>query len=103
MARVVIYQPKLEAILHEPLCKTNTKFVGERIKAIAVGIYLAQRVLPSHNDYVSSFVVEPEGKSVLVGNTDDTSFWVEFGAHAGGKTAVLGYAPLRRAIDAASS
>ena len=103
MARVVLYPAKLEAILHQPECKAHMLKVGEKIVGYAKAIFISQRVLEGHNDYVSSFVVEPEGKSVLVGNTDDTSFWVEFGAHAGGKTAVLGYAPLRRAIDVASA
>lgn len=103
MARVNIDKLKFEAMLDNPECTRNTNEVGTEIAGLAKGIYLGDRVLPSHNDYVSSFVVEMEGRSALVGNTDDTSFWVEFGAHAGGVTPVLGYAPLRRAVDAAAS
>ena len=103
MARVSIDKTKFDAMLDNPECTRNTENVGEDIADLAQGIYLADRVLPSHNDYATSFVVYMEGRKALVGNTDDTSFWVEFGAHAGGKTPVLGYAPLRRAVDAAAA
>lgn len=71
--------------------------------AIAKEIYLSQRVLPEHNDYLDSFQIVKRGKHFLVTNTDDTAFWVEFGAHAGGETAILGYAPLRRSLDVLAS
>lgn len=102
MARVVIYHEKLDAMLDTPEVRRHMHGVGVEIVGFAQSIFLADRVLEEHNDYVSSYVVEQDGRSTYVGNDDDTSFWVEFGAHAGGKTAVLGYAPLRRAIDVAA-
>lgn len=74
-----------------------------QIRDAAKEIYLADRVLPDHNSYLNSFDVYRSGNSYIIHNTDDTAFWVEFGAHAGGKTAVLGYAPLRRAVDVIAS
>lgn len=73
------------------------------VRNAAKEIYLADRVLPDHNDYLNSFEVYRSGNSYIVYNGDHTAFWVEFGAHAGGKTAVLGYAPLRRAVDVIAS
>lgn len=70
---------------------------------IAKSIYLSERQLPDHNDYLGSFEIKRRGKHFIVTNTDDTAFWVEFGAHAGGKTEVLGYAPLRRSLDTLAS
>lgn len=103
MAFVIIYNEKLEGMLDSSEVHEAVKDAGENLAAAAVGIYLGERVLPEHNDYVTSFKVESEGRNVVVVNHDDTAFWVEFGAHAGGKTKVLGYAPLRRAIDSASA
>lgn len=85
--------------------KGKAKEAAEEVKAAAIEVYLSQRHLPDHNEYVTSFSIEehPEKPSYIVKNTDRHWFWVEFGAHAGGKTPVLGYAPFRRAIDIVSS
>ena|SRR6478609_4702319 len=77
--------------------------VAFEIKRSALEVYLSQRVMPDHNTYAKSFEVYRSGYSYIITNTDNTAFWVEFGAHAGGKTAVLGYAPLRTAVDIISS
>lgn len=76
---------------------------GLELIAIAKQIYLSQRQLPEHNEYFFSFEVKHQDGRVFVVNTDDTWFWVEFGAHAGGKTEILGYAPMRRALDVLAS
>lgn len=104
MARVNLDEKKLAtiAVSGEGTMREVRKKAFE-VKNAAKEVYLADRVLPDHNDYVSSFEVYRSGRSYIVTNTDDTAFWVEFGAHAGGKTAILGYAPLRRAVDIVSS
>lgn len=38
-------------------------------------------------------------KGWRVSNTDPTWIWIEFGAHAGGRTPILKYRPMGRAID----
>lgn len=110
---------------------SNVQFDQVKLAAIAVGgegtmrelhktakaiereaktIYLAERKLPDHNEYLNSFSTFRSGRSYIVTNTDDVAFYVEFGAHIyphGNKNAdriaVLGYAPLRRAVDIVSS
>lgn len=76
---------------------------AEAIKANAISVYMSERQLPNHNQYVSSFEVHVLKDSAVVYNPDSETIWVEYGVHAGGKTPVLGYAPLRRAIDAEAS
>jgi len=54
--------------------------------------------------YLFSFSVrrieKPDGTWAYEARNDDPSaVWVEFGAHAGGRTAVLRYRPLARALD----
>lgn len=103
MAVIKIDKKKLEAMLYEQDALNLTRKKAAEILAAAKEIYLAHRVLPDHNDYLDSFQIVKRGKNFLVTNSDDTAFWVEFGAHADGKTAILGYAPLRRAIDVVAS
>lgn len=54
--------------------------------------------------YVRSFKVQKlsriKGYSWAVVNTDPASVWVEYGAHAGGRTFVLRYYPLKNALRA---
>ena len=50
--------------------------------------------------YIESFFVRKVGKDWWFGNSDPGALWVEFGAHAGGKTFVLKYRPLGLALDA---
>ena|SRR5882672_3443088 len=50
-----------------------------------------QRALDKHRNSVN-------GRQI--GNSDARWYWVEFGAHAGGKTPVLHYRILGRALDA---
>lgn len=47
---------------------------------------------------------ENEGQiCAVVYNTDFTAWWVEWGAHASGKTPVLGYHVMMRALEAVAS
>lgn len=103
MAKVRIDKKRLEGMLYEEGMAKITAEVALDIVQAAKAIYLSLRQLPDHNDYLGSFEIKRRGKNYIVTNTDDTAFWVEFGAHAGGKTPVLGYAPLRRGIDAVAS
>lgn len=50
--------------------------------------------------YKDSWTVEKQaGLKLILINEDSGAMWVEFGAHAGGKTKVLGYRPLGKAMD----
>jgi hypothetical protein len=54
--------------------------------------------------YVNSFAIERLNKgdtfSWIAKNTDPAAAWVELGAHAGGRTFVLRYYPLKLAVQA---
>lgn len=51
--------------------------------------------------YADSFKLNRLRRGVWqVLNTDPAALWIEFGAHAGGKTKVLAYRPLGKAVDA---
>jgi hypothetical protein len=52
-------------------------------------------------DYAKSFVVKKMAMARwVVANTDPAAIWVEYGAHAGGRTFVLGYRPLTKGLQA---
>lgn len=57
--------------------------------------------------YLDSFGIKQvqagRWKNWIVYNFDPATIMVEFGAHAGGKTEVLGYRPLGRGLDAVAS
>lgn len=103
MASVSIQTDNLKKLLSHPDAKESLGLIAYELVEAAKAIYLSQRVLPDHNEYLDSFEVEETKRGYIVRNTDREAFWVEFGAHAGGKTPVLGYAPLRKAIDVVSS
>jgi hypothetical protein len=51
-------------------------------------------------DYENAFETKQyHVNGVVLTNTDPKANWVEFGAHAGGKTPVLNYRPLTTAMD----
>jgi hypothetical protein len=50
-------------------------------------------------DYIKSFkVYKVRAARYIVANTDPAAIWVEYGAHAGGRTFVLGYRPLTKGL-----
>lgn len=49
--------------------------------------------------YLESFTTEWRGQTLFLINEDPAANWVEFGAHAGGKTPVLKYRPLGTALE----
>lgn len=81
------------------------------IEEEAKGVFRAHdRHSNEGNTYLESFVIRKVGRSYHVVNTARHAFWVEFGSHIyphGSKNAertfVLGYAPLRTAVDIVSS
>lgn len=103
MARVVLNHKKLEELTTSGEVMRALERKAELIVDAAQETYLARRVLPDHNDYAHKFYVERRGTFYRAGNATPHSVWVEFGAHAGGKTAILNYAPLRTAVDIVSS
>lgn len=111
MARVNIDKVELNTIMvsgEGTMREVRSK--AFEIKNAAREVYLEHRKMRDHVDYLNSFEVYRSGRSYIVTNTAETAFWVEFGAHIyphGNKDAdrihVLGYAPLRTAIDIVSS
>jgi hypothetical protein len=87
-----------------PEVDQTTKKVAEKIMRKAREIFINE-VRHTHPvtppPYAESFKLQRirRGKWRVV-NTDPAALWVEFGAHAGGVTMVLGYRPLGRAVDA---
>lgn len=78
----------------------------ERLKVLAIEVYNERsRHLPfrpsetSPPRYVESFVLRKIGLNYRLVNRDPGANWVEWGAHAGGVTPVLKYAPMRTALD----
>lgn len=53
--------------------------------------------------YEQSFVKAKVGRTWWLINNDPGALWVEFGAHAGGRTLVLKYRPLGLALDSVSA
>lgn len=89
--------------------------IASEIKDKARSIFL-ENVRHTHPTtpppYADSFFVKKQGTSkgkdftgFIIGNSDPVSVLVEYGAHPGGNqdVSVLGYSPLRRALDAAAS
>jgi hypothetical protein len=92
-------------ILNAPRVQLSLHKLGHDMIEVAQLIYEASSKHDAEDltpDYNESFSVEEIGtavKGIRVVNNDRTAEWVEFGAHAGGKTAVLKYRVLGRAAD----
>jgi len=108
VANIELDRRKIAKFLNSQLVLKLKKRKAEEIMRYAKEIYLAERVRPNHNLYLQSFEVRRAGNNYITYNSDPVAFWVEFGSRvewppgSGQKYDVLGYAPLRRAIDAAS-
>lgn len=104
MADFKVNQSAIEKIIRSsPQYKEMSRKIAQRILETAKAIYVSQskgRGEPPHF-YAESFRLEwnPETLAWRVINDDPVWMWVEYGAHAGGKTAVLKYRPLGRALD----
>ncbi|WP_143194179.1 hypothetical protein [Micromonospora sp. CB01531] len=77
-----------------------------RLREIAIEIYHDREVggpwrksNTSPPKYVEVFVIRKYGMNYRLVNRDPGAQWVEWGAHAGGKVAILKYAPMRTALD----
>lgn len=78
----------------------------ETLKELAIETYLErERAGPwrpsgtSPPRYVESFVIRKVKLNFRLVNKDPGANWVEWGAHAGGVTPILKYAPMRTALD----
>lgn len=89
------------------MCKRN----ADEIKRRAIAVFAARQVTTNEwrtsvttpPKYITRFVVAripgPNGSFLWeVRNTDPGAQFVEYGAHAGGRTPVLGYRPLTTAL-----
>lgn len=78
----------------------------ERLRELAIDVFREREVggpwRPSETSppkYVEVFVLRKVGLNYRLVNRDPGANWVEWGAHAGGVTPVLKYAPMRTALD----
>lgn len=108
MARVNISKAKVFAFaVSSPRYHEYTAGQAEEINETAREVFLArQRHDNEHRTsehtppkYAESFKVYREGLTWIAANSDPGSNLVEWGARAGGKTAVLRYRPLGTAIE----
>lgn len=93
--------PVLDAMLREHAQEIMNKAKAVfRSRQIASNEWRRSETTPPK--YLQSFHIERirdiNGFSWIVVNDDPAAAWVEWGAHAGGRTAVLGYRPLRTAL-----
>lgn len=107
MARVNIDHTALQGMMNDQKVAQAVRMAGERIVSYAKDIFISQRVMANSGKsehYLDGFIINMDGSTAYVGNVDDTSFWVEFGVrHVGSGEHILGYAPLRRGVDAAAA
>lgn len=95
----ILNRAALRGVMNSPEAQRYTKGRAERIIEIAIGIFLEERELVESVTYIRSFSLRKIRRGYRIHNDDKTAVWVEYGAHAGGKTPILGYAPIRKAID----
>lgn len=112
MARVSLDKTKMtKVMLYSKETRDAQMKKAEAIKDEAKAVFEAH---DRHSDdvdtYINSFYVDYRQGKVVVGNHARTAFWVEFGSHIhphGNKNipaiSVLGYSPLRTAVDIVSS
>ena len=100
---------KLKAVAAtSPEYHRYAKSRAERWVEIAKAIFVAREVKTNQGEtsetspprYLQSFFIDTLPNGVIRAGNSDETFWVEHGAHAGGKTPVLGYRPMTLALDA---
>lgn len=101
-----------EILARSPEAERYAYRIARRIKDDAMAIFeihnrkdnewRVSKVTPPK--YISSFRMEWHRSTLTyrVSNVDPGWKWVEYGAHAGGKTFILRYRPLGRALDLAA-
>lgn len=97
--------PGYNVLLNSPLVQFRLEALGEEFIQVAKGVFQAhdkgEDTLPvTYNNsfgirHVHRLLIE----AIQVYNDDPTAEWVEFGAHAGGKTRVLRYRVFGRTAD----
>lgn len=98
--KLINTSPKMDAEL-----RSKAKELNRRAKAIflmrQISYNEAETSQTTPPKYVNKFNVRKLQRARLIyrsENTDPAATWVEYGAHAGGKTKVLEYAPYRTAL-----
>ena len=92
-------------ILNSAKTRKAAEDAADKLISLAKSEYLSQVIHPNTTTpaYVSSFrksVSFEDGKyTVRVYNQDPTWKWIEFGAHARGRTRILRYKPMTRALQ----
>lgn len=102
--RVNINRSAVIAIANSPRAQAFLAYQADRINDEALRWYLVQQKgqATAPTFYVKSFKIRRIRRGAIAAwqayNDDPTALWVEFGAHAGGKTPVLKYRPYGKAI-----
>lgn len=93
----------LKAVRETNKYKDYAGLVAQRILDTAKAIYLSQSKGEDKPPYIyiNNFSLDWESSTLTWKVINDDPIWayVEYGAHAGGKTEVLKYRPLGRALD----
>lgn len=103
-----INETKYVSIVDGPKYSKEARAKGQKLIAYAGQIFLQHEVEEGHRasewsppHYIESFQLKKVGRVWRVINEDPGAMAVEFGVHpGGGETLALGYAPMRRALDA---
>lgn len=105
---MAVNHSKLEKLLQTlPGAVRYAESVCEEIIVEAKNIFVASEVKGNEKEvsqtsppkYLDSFGWRKDPDGWVVFNDDPGAIFVEFGAHAGGETPVLKYAPMRKALD----
>ncbi len=108
MVKVIMPQLTEKSFVHfanKPGMQRKLDNLADRHISMAKRIYLSQAHDPNTVSpyYAGSFkkirsrYLDYEARQVI--NTDPMWLWIEFGAHAGGRTPILKYRPMSRAMD----
>lgn len=110
--KVVIYDSAFHRIINtDPRVSELCRLRAEEIIEAAKGVFIQRSRWDNEFDtsettppkYLESFNLRKVRKAASfawrVVNEDPGGLWVEYGAHAGGKTFVLRYRPMGRGLD----
>lgn len=101
---------KMNLMLNDPDPQALLQLTGEEMITVCIALYEGSTKNDPEDlskDYPRSFSLKETShdliRAIRVNNSDYTAEWVEFGAHAGGKTRILGYRVMGRAADVLES
>lgn len=91
----------VQIVMTSPQLDRQMEAVAEDMRQTAEDVYISQEKGTGFGNTRQSFVTRRFRGGWAVVLSDWKAHWVESGAHAGGVTPVLGYRPMRTAMDRA--